>query len=602
MGADRLRPRATEKETHMASDYLGKQYDPATLLALSQQIYGNMDPNHSGGAWNTNGQNIGFDYGTASGIYGHAPTSQEQIALDMARNLMGQGVQNFGDIKYGDVTQDMSVHRDEQGNPFVMVNGQPHQLTAQEAAQITSKTMNDGERDYSQEQFRGSEGQALSLPGAHSTTALGATGTGQSNYNPDGSWNYGQRDIGQTATGGGMTNYRLSIDPKTGKPVFGTYAQESNDGKDIAKGLLTVGGFALGANALLGGLGGGAAGGAGGFAGDATAAGYGGLDAGSAASMGGGYGVNGGAALGGYGGLNTAAMGAAGSGYGGSAGLLGDSTAAGYGGLDASSAATMGGGASVNGGAALGAAAGGYGGAAGGSGGGGAGGGTASSGYMGDPTAAGYGGLDAASASTLGGGASVAGGSALGAIGSGFGMKDLLGIGSSLLGAAAGAQGQQASKSETRDIPDWLKPYVTGDKGVLPAAQALLQKQLAPGYLSGYDDMRAKGQGLLATPATGNGFSQFFGNGQGLLGRQVNQSQGLLGGGPSNFWTGGGGGTPPGAMAGYGGSPGFNGGFAPPGSVPIGSAQGGLNGMVLRPSLYGDPRKQAGWNDSMLAY
>jgi hypothetical protein len=77
-------------------------------------------------------------------------------------------------------------------------------------------------------------------------------------------------------------------------------------------------GVASGIGAWDGALSGAAAGGAGaagagaGYLGDYTAAGYGGLDAGSAATMGGGYSVNGGAALGGAG-----AMGGAGGGSGG---------------------------------------------------------------------------------------------------------------------------------------------------------------------------------------------------------------------------------------------------------------------------------------------
>jgi hypothetical protein len=96
--------------------------------------------------------------------------------------------------------------------------------------------------------------------------------------------------------------------------------------------------------------GGATAGGAGLGTGAATgadmAAFYGGLD--GAATLGGGASVGGGAALG----AGTSAMGA-----GAGAGYLGDATAAGYGGLDAASASTLGGGASVNGGAALGTAA-----------------------------------------------------------------------------------------------------------------------------------------------------------------------------------------------------------------------------------------------------
>lgn len=111
----------------------------------------------------------------------------------------------------------------------------------------------------------------------------------------------------------------------------------------MAAGIL--GGGALAAS----GLGGAAAGASGaegagaagaGFLGDATAAGYGGLDAASAATMGGGASIGGGAALGSLGGAGAVG------------GYLGDATAAGYGGLDAAGASSLGGGgAAINGGA-----------------------------------------------------------------------------------------------------------------------------------------------------------------------------------------------------------------------------------------------------------
>jgi hypothetical protein len=85
------------------------------------------------------------------------------------------------------------------------------------------------------------------------------------------------------------------------------------------------------------GAGAGAGAGAGGFMGDATAAGYGGLDAASAAYMGGGATLN--SAL-----VADSVLPAAGAGAG---GFMGDATAAGYGGLDAASASTLGGGYSL---------------------------------------------------------------------------------------------------------------------------------------------------------------------------------------------------------------------------------------------------------------
>ncbi len=91
--------------------------------------------------------------------------------------------------------------------------------------------------------------------------------------------------------------------------------------------------------------------------------------------------------------------------------------------------------------------------------------------------------------------------------GSAWGMKDLLGIGSTLAGAASGAQGQDAESSTTKDIPSWLKPYVQKNLGY---ASGLLDKQMAPGAMPGYEAMRNTGMGLLNTPQMGNGFNRFF--------------------------------------------------------------------------------------------
>jgi hypothetical protein len=136
-------------------------------------------------------------------------------------------------------------------------------------------------------------------------------------------------------------------------------------------------------------------------------------------------------------------------------------------------------------------------------------------GMTGDAAAAGYGGLDAGSTATIGGGASVAGGAAaipggVASAGSSLipeGMKGLIGPAATLLGAAAGAKGQNGTTTQTRDIPDWLKPYVTKQ---LEASSTLLDQQMAPGFLAGYDRMRDVGQGFLSQPVAQNGFSRFY--------------------------------------------------------------------------------------------
>lgn len=90
---------------------------------------------------------------------------------------------------------------------------------------------------------------------------------------------------------------------------------------------------------------------------------------------------------------------------------------------------------------------------------------------------------------------------------SGLSGSNLLGAGATLLGAAAGAKGQEQSTSTAKDIPEWLKPSVMKQLGY---AGGLLDKQMAPGYMAGYDQMRTIGQGLLNQPIAGNGFDMFM--------------------------------------------------------------------------------------------
>jgi hypothetical protein len=84
-----------------------------------------------------------------------------------------------------------------------------------------------------------------------------------------------------------------------------------------------------------------------------------------------------------------------------------------------------------------------------------------------------------------------------------------LGIGASLLGGALGSQGQQAEQSSTRDIPEWLKPYVTN---TLDKSQSLFNTQMSPEYQQRWTNLGNQAQGLLAQPMAGNGFNKFFPN------------------------------------------------------------------------------------------
>ncbi len=123
------------------------------------------------------------------------------------------------------------------------------------------------------------------------------------------------------------------------------------------------------------------------------------------------------------------------------------------------------------------------------------------------------GGTGAASAltgsSALTSGLTAGSGGLLGSLGA---MGSLLGPAAMLAGAAAGGKGSNQSATKTQDIPEWLKPYVTGNDGVLNYASNLLKQQMQPGALGGYSQMQNLGQSLMSRPVAGNGFNQqFFG-------------------------------------------------------------------------------------------
>lgn len=99
------------------------------------------------------------------------------------------------------------------------------------------------------------------------------------------------------------------------------------------------------------------------------------------------------------------------------------------------------------------------------------------------------------------------------------GLSSMLGPAATALGGLAGAQGQQSEQSTTRDIPEWLKPFILGSNGqpgLLGHASNLLNEQMAPGARQGYTDMQNIGRGLMSRPVAGNplpsGFlSQYMG-------------------------------------------------------------------------------------------
>ena len=83
------------------NDYEGKSYDAKQLMNLASQIAGNLDTSKSGGGvFSTKGESVGFDYSTLTGTYGGKTfSSADQVAFDMARGLLQQGITDYSQVK-----------------------------------------------------------------------------------------------------------------------------------------------------------------------------------------------------------------------------------------------------------------------------------------------------------------------------------------------------------------------------------------------------------------------------------------------------------------------------------------------------------------------
>ena len=79
----------------------GTEFGASDLIKLATQVAQNLDVSKSsGGAFGTKGENIGFDYGTLSSAYGGKTfTAGDQVAFDIARQLLKQGVTNYDQVK-----------------------------------------------------------------------------------------------------------------------------------------------------------------------------------------------------------------------------------------------------------------------------------------------------------------------------------------------------------------------------------------------------------------------------------------------------------------------------------------------------------------------
>ena len=82
-------------------DYRGQSYSASDLIKLATQVAQNLDVSKSsGGAFGTSKENIGFDYGTLSSAFGGKSfTSGDQVAFDIARQLLDQGITNYDQVK-----------------------------------------------------------------------------------------------------------------------------------------------------------------------------------------------------------------------------------------------------------------------------------------------------------------------------------------------------------------------------------------------------------------------------------------------------------------------------------------------------------------------
>jgi hypothetical protein len=87
-----------------------------------------------------------------------------------------------------------------------------------------------------------------------------------------------------------------------------------------------------------------------------------------------------------------------------------------------------------------------------------------------------------------------------------------LGPAATVAGGLLGSQGQKTEQTSERKTDPRVDPYLFGDgtnPGLLGYTQQLLARQMAPGGLQGYDDMKSLGLLNMNIPVAGNGFSRF---------------------------------------------------------------------------------------------
>jgi hypothetical protein len=84
------------------------------------------------------------------------------------------------------------------------------------------------------------------------------------------------------------------------------------------------------------------------------------------------------------------------------------------------------------------------------------------------------------------------------------GVSSYLGPAATIIGGLLGSQGRESSQTTARDIPEWLKPYVLGNQGLLAQAAQRYQASQSPENQQMQQALRNQTMGLLSRPIAGN--------------------------------------------------------------------------------------------------
>lgn len=228
----------------------GTELDAGVLRHLAGQVAQNFDLSRSsGGAFSTNGEQIGFDYDEARKLFKAAPTAAQQVVLDMAANLAANGVTDISELAMADET-----YRD---NPYKNMEWDPggdqemtRKVLARKGADGTTtnlyKTLgfadtytDPAERKrqqaVAQESFQAAQAAHLNSDYQLDPNLYGVTSVGPGYSDP--------ANFGRTYRGKGGTQYGMGFDAE-GKPKFYTTFEETSDAGAIG-GLLTIASMGL---------------------------------------------------------------------------------------------------------------------------------------------------------------------------------------------------------------------------------------------------------------------------------------------------------------------------------------------------------------------